>query len=159
MFVSGAVAELVFKELEGGLRQIDDDLVEGLGTWMDGLSADGTVEGMAKGMKREIVEIPGLPVRGINIPGKVAIAPHHDPAERRFTIVHELVHIPARELKFNDCHGDVQRVTLAALMPSRIVRALRTFDVVTLAAAVGAPCWAAWARLKMSSVHAMLRAA
>lgn len=28
-----------------------------------------------------------------------------------------------------------------------------------LAAAAGVPCWCAWARLKMSSVHAMLRAA
>ena len=159
MFVSGAVAELVFKELEGGLRRMDDFVLEGLADWMDSVSADGTVEGMARGMKREIVEIPGLPVRGINIPGKVAIAPHHDPTERRFTIVHELSHVEARKNGFNDCHGDVQRLALAALMPSRIVRSLHTLDVVTLAAAVGAPCWAAWARLKMSSVHAMLRAA
>ena len=159
MFVSGPVAQVVLLELEGGLRQIDDWVVEGLGDWMDSVSEDGTVEGMAKGMERDIVEIPGLPVPGINIPGKVAIAPHRDPCERRFTIVHELAHIPARELGFNDCHADVQRVTLAALMPTRIVRSLRTVDVVSLAAAAGVPCWAAWARLKMSSVHAMLRAA
>jgi len=159
MFVSGAVAELVFAELEGGLRRMDDFVLEGLADWMDSISADGTVEGMAKGMGREIVEIPGLPVRGINIPGKVAIAPHHDPCERRFTIAHELSHVEARKSGFNDCHGDVQRLALAALMPSRVVRSLRTPDVVTLAAAVGAPCWAAWARLKMSSIHAMLRAA
>jgi hypothetical protein len=159
MFVSGPVAQLVLLELEGGLRRIDDDLVEGIGDWMDGCSEDGTIEAMARGMARKIIEIPGLPVFGINIPGAVAIAPHHDPAERRVTIAHELSHVPAREHGFNDCHADVQRVMLAALIPRRIVRSLRTPDVVVLAAAAGVPCWAAWARLKMSSVHAMLRVA
>jgi len=159
MFEGGAVAELVLAELSGGARQVDDYVIEGLADWMDSISADGTVEGMAKGMGREIVEIPGLPVRGIHVPGKVVIAPHHCPCERRFTIAHELSHVEARENGFNDCHGDVQRLALAALIPSRVVRSLRTVDVVVLAAAVGAPCWAAWARLKMSSVHAMLRAA
>ena len=159
MLASDPIAQLVLAELAGGQRRIDDDLVEGLGTWMDGCSADGTVEGMAEGMKRRIVEIPGLPVAGINIPGAVAIAPQRDPATRRFVIAHELSHVPAREHGFNDCHADVQRVTLAALMPKRIVQSLRTIDPLLLAAAAGVPYWTAWARLKMPSVLAMLRAA
>lgn len=108
---------------------------------------------------RRIVEIPGLPVAGINIPGAVAIAPQRDPATRRFVIAHELSHVPAREHGFNDCHADVQQVTLAALMPKRIVQSLRTIDPLLLAAAAGVPYWTAWARLKMPSVLAMLRAA
>ncbi len=68
-------------------------------------------------------------------------------------------HMSAREHGFNDCHGDVQRVTLAALMPTRIVRSIRTLDPLILAAAAGVPYWSAWARLKMPSVVAMLRAA
>ncbi len=159
MLANDPIAQLVLAELEGGHRRIDDQLVEGLGTWMAERSDDGTIEGMARGMEREVVEIHGLPVLGILIPGAVAIAPQHDPASRRFVIAHELSHVPAREHGFNDCHGDVQRVTLAALMPTRIVRSIRTLDPLILAAAAGVPYWSAWARLKMPSVVAMLRAA
>lgn len=159
MLASGPVAQLVLLELEGGLQRIDDQLVEGLGDWMDGCSSDGTIEGMAEGMGRRVVEVPGLPVLGINIPGAVAIGPHRDPAERRVTIAHELAHVPAREHGFNDCHADVQRVMLAALMPKRVLRAVRTLDPLVLAANAGVPYWAAWARLKMRSILAILRAA